>query len=76
MLERETGIEPATNGLGSRDSTTELLPLVSRLSASVAEFSRRSPVRGCKVAVGRFGPAYNHLSLRRPAESILLARHA
>src|SRR5215469_9286739 len=28
-LERETGIEPATNGLGSRDSTTELLPLVA-----------------------------------------------
>ena len=28
-LERETGIEPATNGLGSRDSTTELLPLSS-----------------------------------------------
>jgi hypothetical protein len=27
-LERETGIEPATNGLGSRDSTTELLPLL------------------------------------------------
>src|SRR5579862_9797996 len=27
QLERETGIEPATNGLGSRDSTTELLPL-------------------------------------------------
>ena len=26
-MERETGIEPATNGLGSRDSTTELLPL-------------------------------------------------
>ena len=26
ILERETGIEPATNGLGSRDSTTELLP--------------------------------------------------
>jgi hypothetical protein len=28
-MERETGIEPATNGLGSRDSTTELLPLRS-----------------------------------------------
>ena len=27
-MERETGIEPATNGLGSRDSTTELLPPV------------------------------------------------
>ena len=27
-MERETGIEPATNGLGSRDSTTELLPLI------------------------------------------------
>ena len=28
-LERETGIEPATNGLGSRYSTIELLPLRS-----------------------------------------------
>ena len=28
VLERETGIEPATNGLGSRYSTIELLPLV------------------------------------------------
>jgi hypothetical protein len=27
-MERETGIEPATNGLGSRYSTIELLPLV------------------------------------------------
>ena len=26
QLERETGFEPATYGLGSRDSTTELLP--------------------------------------------------
>lgn len=28
ILERETGIEPATNGLGSRYSTIELLPLL------------------------------------------------
>ena len=27
QMERETGIEPATNGLEGRDSTTELLPL-------------------------------------------------
>ena len=27
IMERETGIEPATNGLGSRYSTIELLPL-------------------------------------------------
>ena len=27
IVERETGIEPATNGLGSRYSTIELLPL-------------------------------------------------
>jgi hypothetical protein len=27
-MERETGIEPATTGLGSRCSTIELLPLV------------------------------------------------
>jgi hypothetical protein len=26
FVERETGIEPATNGLGSRYSTIELLP--------------------------------------------------
>ena len=31
IMERETGIEPATNGLGSRDSTTELLPLSIRI---------------------------------------------
>lgn len=30
-LERETGIEPATNGLGSRYSTIELLPLYNGL---------------------------------------------
>ena len=30
-LERETGIEPATNGLGSRYSTIELLPLNKEL---------------------------------------------
>ena len=33
-MERETGIEPATNGLEGRDSTTELLP---RLSLSAFE---------------------------------------
>src|SRR5579863_6866211 len=32
-LERETGIEPATNSLEGCDSTTELLPPVNRLSA-------------------------------------------
>jgi hypothetical protein len=30
-MERETGIEPATNGLGSRYSTIELLPLLPEL---------------------------------------------
>ncbi len=30
-LERETGFEPATFGLGSHCSTTELLPLVSQI---------------------------------------------
>ena len=28
VMERETGIEPATNSLEGCDSTTELLPLV------------------------------------------------
>ena len=35
-MERETGIEPATNGLGSRDSTTELLPLVQRAGSDLS----------------------------------------
>ena len=30
ILERETGLEPATSSLGSWHSTTELLPLKSR----------------------------------------------
>jgi hypothetical protein len=34
-MERETGIEPATNGLGSRDSTTELLPPVMAITAEI-----------------------------------------
>ena len=41
-LERETGIEPATNSLEGCDSTTELLP-PSRLAASRA-ITRRSPL--------------------------------
>ena len=40
-LERETGIEPATNGLGSRYSTIELLPLQTELY--LAESSQRNP---------------------------------
>jgi hypothetical protein len=36
FLERETGIEPATNGLGSRYSTIELLPLRVQLYCEAA----------------------------------------
>ena len=47
-MERETGIEPATNGLGSRDSTTELLPLsVGRQKSNTPEL----PVASCRSAV-------------------------
>ena len=38
-LERETGIEPATNSLEGCDSTTELLPPVSALSIQPSAFS-------------------------------------
>ena|GEM_PF-4286996 len=37
-VERETGIEPATNGLGSRYSTIELLPLAGG-NSMVAEIA-------------------------------------
>ena len=45
-LERETGIEPAINGLGSRYSTIELLPLQPELYLKVQallETARRCP---------------------------------
>ena len=58
FLERERGIEPPTNSLGSCDSTTELLPLVwkeqvlrrrpsdlLRISASGSSYSRFSDSR-------------------------------
>jgi hypothetical protein len=50
-LERETGIEPATNGLGSRYSTIELLPprieIIRRLlTAEAASFGGRTKLTG------------------------------
>ncbi len=53
-MERETGIEPATNGLGSRDSTTELLPLsVNEQSVTLGKSSRnlQKPGEGYHDAV-------------------------
>ena len=41
-LERETGIEPATNSLEGCDSTTELLPLISA-SPPLRRVSRAGP---------------------------------
>jgi hypothetical protein len=43
FLERETGIEPATNSLEGCDSTTELLPLSKQPSA----FSRQLSAKTC-----------------------------
>jgi hypothetical protein len=43
-MERETGIEPATNSLGSCDSTTELLPLsLSYLTVRLVSGSSKAP---------------------------------
>ena len=48
-MERETGIEPATNSLEGCDSTTELLPRKQPLAASfqlvLARFGRIGPTR-------------------------------
>jgi hypothetical protein len=40
-LERETGIEPATNGLGSRYSTIELLPPVGNYTLTTDHSTSR-----------------------------------
>jgi hypothetical protein len=50
-VERETGIEPATNGLGSRDSTTELLPRgVTLTRKSIVRFVSRDSGAGHVVS--------------------------
>ena len=41
FLERETGIEPATNSLEGCDSTTELLPPSKQLSALSCQLSAK-----------------------------------
>ena len=55
FLERETGVEPATLGLGSRCSTTELLPLASGIL---------HPRRVEATAAGGDAPAAGYLSIR------------
>ena len=53
-LERETGIEPATNSLGSCDSTTELLPLSPADMPSVTPSQNRLQSKGVLTwAMGR-----------------------
>ena len=51
IVERETGIEPATTGLGSRCSTIELLPLCwQSISQSPPALPHPIPTKGCAVA--------------------------
>src|SRR5215469_11972585 len=47
-MERETGIEPATNSLEGCDSTTELLPLKAVLSDQLSVIS--FPADGSQIA--------------------------
>ena len=67
ILERETGIEPATNSLEGCDSTTELLPptrLTCSLSfAASAGRTRRVPVIASSPVLGL--PARNPLAVAR-----------
>ena len=55
-LERETGIEPATNSLEGCDSTTELLPPSRLLPSWHADRLRRAAGRTKLVARGGFEP--------------------
>jgi hypothetical protein len=59
-MERETGIEPATNSLEGCDSTTELLP------------PTRSPL--CLLALWREGPPFAFRLARKPATQKLFTR--
>ena len=48
ILERETGLEPATSSLGSWHSTTELLPLNRQLKYSTSSNLRAMPKLVCR----------------------------
>ena len=64
-MERETGIEPATNGLEGRDSATELLPLREPNSRAAAGWRvkprrTRSKVQGGQPPVLKFHSDNTH----------------
>ena len=64
ILERETGIEPATNSLEGCDSTTELLPPSRRPAAPLRRFGGASPLlcrlARCATAALRRGKPISH----------------
>ena len=58
ILERETGLEPATSSLGSWHSTTELLPLDSttRTYQNTAGMSTSATAADCYLLLRRLLP--------------------
>ena len=53
-MERETGIEPATNSLEGCDSTTELLPPTRSLTSPVSCFGGQARATAASLAVPPF----------------------
>ena len=53
IMERETGIEPATNSLEGCDSTIELLPLVAARGAAGAAWPRADSPFHCTGSGGK-----------------------
>ena len=49
-LERETGIEPATNSLEGCDSTTELLPLKPAVGPQPSDLSKTALPNYCLIS--------------------------
>ena len=68
-LERETGIEPATNSLEGCDSTTELLPPARRLSVRPRRFGEASPLLPSKnlLLSPALRSAFHHRSASQPS---------
>ena len=61
-MERETGIEPATNSLEGCDSTTELLPPFDSLRSLRASLRARRLACPRTLATSRFGGRARHIS--------------
>ena len=72
-VERQTGLEPAASGLGSRRSTIELLPQIGLLSRSFLRQTPQEPAHAQKEKLKTHAAvAYSHAAIGDKESPVLL----